>query len=275
MTAPSIDQAPPGYYMVFLVDNQGVPSVAPVVELDKTAGATPDPRVTQSSQSRPRHPRVERLGRRQDAGKRRDVRRHVLGIAALVAGRSRGQPRHRPPGGDAPLRLQHRARPLGLHLGHAVQFDHRLGSPGPVWRDRVPDADSVRQRRHGSDRHDRAIHPDPGSRHEHVAHPVRGRDGQPDGDRVEHGIDDHLPGRSGRSEQRGRRRSVFDHLHLRRDADRRRCRLRPDQRKPRDVHEQQCQRHRRHEPGRHGRHGQRGKLKSVCRHLPDQRRLRG
>ena len=25
MTAPSIDQAPPGYYMVFLVDNQGVP----------------------------------------------------------------------------------------------------------------------------------------------------------------------------------------------------------------------------------------------------------
>ena len=51
MTAPSIDQAPPGYYMVFLVDNQGVPSVAPVVKLEKTAGAAPDPRVTQSSQS--------------------------------------------------------------------------------------------------------------------------------------------------------------------------------------------------------------------------------
>ena len=51
MTAPSIDQAPPGYYMVFLVDNQGVPSVAPVVKLEKTAGAAPDPRVTQSSQN--------------------------------------------------------------------------------------------------------------------------------------------------------------------------------------------------------------------------------
>ena len=51
MTAPSIDQAPPGYYMVFLVDSQGVPSVAPVVRLDKTAGATPEPRVTQSSQA--------------------------------------------------------------------------------------------------------------------------------------------------------------------------------------------------------------------------------
>ncbi len=51
MTAPSIDQAPPGYYMVFLVDNQGVPSVAPVVRLDKTAGEAPQVRVTQSSQA--------------------------------------------------------------------------------------------------------------------------------------------------------------------------------------------------------------------------------
>ena len=51
MTAPSIDQAPPGYYMVFLVDNQGVPSVAPVVRLDKTANETPPARVTQSSQA--------------------------------------------------------------------------------------------------------------------------------------------------------------------------------------------------------------------------------
>ena len=39
--------------MVFLVDSQGVPSIAPVVRLEKTAGATPDPRVTQSSQSGP------------------------------------------------------------------------------------------------------------------------------------------------------------------------------------------------------------------------------
>jgi hypothetical protein len=51
MTAPSIDQAPPGYYMVFLVDNQGVPSVAPVVKLEKTAGQPASPRVTQSSQA--------------------------------------------------------------------------------------------------------------------------------------------------------------------------------------------------------------------------------
>ncbi len=51
MTAPSIDQTPPGYYMVFLVNQAGVPSVAPVVRIDKTAGAAPQPRVTQSSQS--------------------------------------------------------------------------------------------------------------------------------------------------------------------------------------------------------------------------------
>ncbi len=51
MTAPSIDEAPPGYYMVFLVDNEGVPSIAPVVKLEKTAGQAPQPRVTQSSQA--------------------------------------------------------------------------------------------------------------------------------------------------------------------------------------------------------------------------------
>ena len=39
MTAPSIDQAPPGYYMLFLVDNQGVPSIAPIMRFDKTANA--------------------------------------------------------------------------------------------------------------------------------------------------------------------------------------------------------------------------------------------
>ena len=51
MTAPSIDQAPPGYYMLFLVDNQGVPSVAPIMRFDKTAGQPASPRVTQSSQN--------------------------------------------------------------------------------------------------------------------------------------------------------------------------------------------------------------------------------
>ena len=50
MTAPSVEEAPPGYYMVFLVDDQGVPSIAPVVRLDASAGAVPQPRVTQSSQ---------------------------------------------------------------------------------------------------------------------------------------------------------------------------------------------------------------------------------
>ena len=50
MTAPTVDQAPPGHYMVFLVDKQGVPSIAPVVRLDATPGAVPQPRVTQSSQ---------------------------------------------------------------------------------------------------------------------------------------------------------------------------------------------------------------------------------
>ena len=120
MTAPSIDQAPPGYYMVFLVDNQGVPSVAPVVKLEETAGEAAAPRVTQSSQSA--------LGTRawnawdgdRTAGSSGRARRHLLAIAALVAGGSRGQPRHRPPAGDAPFRHQHRARPLGLHLEHAV-----------------------------------------------------------------------------------------------------------------------------------------------------------
>ena len=50
MTAPSVDQAPPGYYMLFLVDQQGVPSVAPIMRFDKTAGQAPQPRATQSSQ---------------------------------------------------------------------------------------------------------------------------------------------------------------------------------------------------------------------------------
>lgn len=51
MTAPSVDQAPPGYYMLFLVDKQGVPSIAPIMRFEKTAGAAPQPRVTQSSQA--------------------------------------------------------------------------------------------------------------------------------------------------------------------------------------------------------------------------------
>ncbi len=50
MTAPSVDEAPPGFYMVFLVNDQGVPSIAPVVRLDASPDALPQPRVTQSSQ---------------------------------------------------------------------------------------------------------------------------------------------------------------------------------------------------------------------------------
>lgn len=50
LTAPSIDQAVPGYYMLFLVDKQGVPSIAPVFRFDATGAAAIKPRVTQSSQ---------------------------------------------------------------------------------------------------------------------------------------------------------------------------------------------------------------------------------
>jgi hypothetical protein len=50
MTAPSIDAAPPGYYMLFLVDKQGVPSVAPIMRFDKVAGTPPQASATQSSQ---------------------------------------------------------------------------------------------------------------------------------------------------------------------------------------------------------------------------------
>ena len=275
MTAPSIDQAPPGYYMVFLVDNQGVPSVAPVVRLEKTAGATPDPRVTQSSQSAfatrawnawdgdktPGSGGTYAVTSSEsqpwwqvDLGASREIDRLLVTLRSdtnterdLWVFTS-----------DTPFNS---TTVSGLRAQSGVTEYQMLTPSGNVGT--APIDTTARYIRIQ----------DPGT--SSLAHPVRGRDGQPDGDRVEHGIDDHLPGRSGRSEQRGRRRSDFDHLHLRRDADRRRCRLRPDQRKPRDVHEQQCQRHRRREPGRHGRHGQRGKLKSVCRHLPDQRRLRG
>ncbi len=52
MTAPSVDQAPPGYYMLFLIDQQGVPSVAPIIRFEESANSAPTPRVTQSSQFR-------------------------------------------------------------------------------------------------------------------------------------------------------------------------------------------------------------------------------
>ena len=50
MVAPSVDQAPPGYYMVFLVSKSGVPSIAPVVRMYPTSSTAPQPRVVQSSQ---------------------------------------------------------------------------------------------------------------------------------------------------------------------------------------------------------------------------------
>ena len=84
--------------------------------------------------------------------------------AALVAGGPGREPQRRRPGCDASFRLQYRARPVGLHLEHAVQLDLCLGPPSPVGRHRVPDADGVGQRRHRPGQHDRALHPDPGSR---------------------------------------------------------------------------------------------------------------
>ncbi len=50
MTAPSGAQAPPGYYMVFLIDSNGVPSVAPIVRLRSGASTALPVRATQSSQ---------------------------------------------------------------------------------------------------------------------------------------------------------------------------------------------------------------------------------
>ena len=50
MRAPSVDQAPPGYYMVFLVNEDGTPSIAPVVRMYPSPTSTPQPRVVQVSQ---------------------------------------------------------------------------------------------------------------------------------------------------------------------------------------------------------------------------------
>lgn len=50
MTAPAAAAAPPGYYMVFLIDDAGVPSVAPIVRLRSTATTALPARATQSSQ---------------------------------------------------------------------------------------------------------------------------------------------------------------------------------------------------------------------------------
>jgi Domain of unknown function (DUF1929)/RTX calcium-binding nonapeptide repeat (4 copies)/Bacterial Ig-like domain len=50
MQAPSVDQAPPGYYMVFLINEEGVPSVAPVVRMHPSNSPEPEPRVVQVSQ---------------------------------------------------------------------------------------------------------------------------------------------------------------------------------------------------------------------------------
>ena len=91
MTAPSIDQAPPGYYMVFLVDNQGVPSVAPVVRLDKTAGEAPAGARDAELPGQRRQPRLERMGRRHHSGQRQ-LQPDLDSGAALLAGRSRPEP---------------------------------------------------------------------------------------------------------------------------------------------------------------------------------------
>jgi hypothetical protein len=50
MRAPTVDEAPPGYYMVFLVNRNGVPSVAPVVRMEPSSSTPLQPRVVQSSQ---------------------------------------------------------------------------------------------------------------------------------------------------------------------------------------------------------------------------------
>ena len=50
MRAPSVDEAPPGYYMVFLVNEDGTPSIAPVVRMYPSVTSTPQPRVVQVSQ---------------------------------------------------------------------------------------------------------------------------------------------------------------------------------------------------------------------------------
>ena len=50
MTAPTGVQAPPGYYMVFLIDSNGVPSVAPIVRLRSGDSTALPVRAVQSSQ---------------------------------------------------------------------------------------------------------------------------------------------------------------------------------------------------------------------------------
>ncbi len=50
MTTPGGNVAPAGYYMVFLVDRNGVPSVAPIVRIKPDDETAIPPRVTQSSQ---------------------------------------------------------------------------------------------------------------------------------------------------------------------------------------------------------------------------------
>ena len=73
MTAPTGAQAPPGYYMVFLIDSNGVPSVAPIVRLRSGDSTALPVRAVQSSQT-PNEAPAEQLKKKKAAARPRIAR---------------------------------------------------------------------------------------------------------------------------------------------------------------------------------------------------------
>ena len=126
MRAPTVDEAPPGYYMVFLVNSAGVPSVAPVVRM-YPAGGTSQPRVVQSSQVDAASPRLERLRRQHLAEPRLEDQPHARRVAAVVGGRPRPEQEPRERHGSPARRLLHgpQPRPLGVRLRPALHLHER------------------------------------------------------------------------------------------------------------------------------------------------------
>ena len=89
MRAPSVDQAPPGYYMVFLVNDDGMPSIAPVVRMYPSATSTPQPRVVQVSQRDVASPAWNAFDGDASQGSGREDQPHARRDAAVVGGRLR------------------------------------------------------------------------------------------------------------------------------------------------------------------------------------------
>ncbi len=151
MTTPAGNVTPAGYYMLFLVDRNGVPSVAPILRVKPDDESAIPPRVTQSSQ----------LGRAWGASEAFD------GNASLTSGAagsvSQTQPETQPwwdvdLGSSRDLesltiRTSHRSRyrgtrPLGLRIRPAVPFGVRGRAARPVRGDRGAGADADRLGRH-------------------------------------------------------------------------------------------------------------------------------